>query len=900
MKARNILLSICIAFLGVFSIGILVESPVSAQGYCFSDADCGACFWCQISNGSCIYQSGGCGYTQCSAQNPCPVGQYCNSGVCVDNPGGGGGCMFDYDCNQFDPCRRCNTGTGGCELDPYCIAPPTNTPEPTNTPLPPIDTPTPPPAGVTITPEPTLIPDGQPCPVGGSPLCASGYCSSGVCRAVTGIGSTCSGTQSCVTGYCDVAANPRVCRDTKPAGASCNNPYECASGYCLEQQFPPYSRICGTPSQGSYCNGSDLSVCGQNFYCNGASCRPKFSLGASCSFSNQCLSGYCNGTCQNDPGGAVRSPNGFACSQNQNCASNNCDNGICRGTPFVPTAVPTNTPIPTATPLPTSTNIPTATPTVPVNTPTPTYAITGNVFIDTNNNRVKDGSEINYNGPLTIDSTRGRITRIVNGSFMVEELYDGDSATISYASLPAGYQMIYPLNGPPPSFIVRVGQSCNVDTTTGGQCDGSGNVINLNFAISDAPSWIQTIDSNMRVDTGFNMNIPTSPACTGPYASATSPGTQTQIALTAVGASNSAGGYPPSNAVDGNTNTDWNAGRIAPQDITLRLTNPTALTRLRLHVNQSPNGNTVHEIYVGSTQANMTLRRTVSQFTSQGQWIEVNFTPAIPNAQYMQIRTTVSPSWVSWFEIEAYTTTSTPGIIFTGDQTATFGTGQSSEKGWVIGGASYPEVFRSSRSSLPLSYASVLAAAQKGGQQIINLTDVQGCSNPDLCALPSNLASGVYKTTNRNMTISSAFTVAANRNIVILVDGTSIIRAPITVPAGSTLTYIVKNDLTIDTTVGQAAACNGSNSLEGFFVSGRNITVEGTNNCSIGADLQLRVGGTFIANANLQGGSFVNNRDLCGGNAQYPSILFSDRPDFVMNAPAILKRKSLIYQEVAP
>jgi hypothetical protein len=255
---------------------------------------------------------------------------------------------------------------------------------------------------------------------------------------------------------------------------------------------------------------------------------------------------------------------------------------------------------------------------------------------------------------------------------------------------------------------------------------------------------------------------------------------------------------------------------------------------------------------------------------------------------------------VAWFEIEAYTSSATPGVIYTGDQSASFGSGQSSSTQWVVGGSGYPEVYRPGKSSLSLSYASILAAAQKAGLQITELQTVNGCNNLDACVLPPDLATGVYKTTSHNMTISGAFTVGANKNIIILVDGASAIRAPITVPTGSTLFYATRDYLIIDKTLGQTPSCNGTNDVEGFFSSGNSIFVEGNNNCSVGADKQLRIGGTMIVNANLQGGSFSNNRDLCAQNPQYPSVLLSERADFILNAPNILKRRNLTYQETAP
>jgi hypothetical protein len=178
----------------------------------------------------------------------------------------------------------------------------------------------------------------------------------------------------------------------------------------------------------------------------------------------------------------------------------------------------------TVIPTPTSTPTPTVTPTpIPV-----TYTISGNVFNDTNKDNLRDNGEQNYTGAIDITSTGGAISTN-NGNFTITGLSPG-TYTISYTNLPTGYNMVYPKNGPPPSFLVTVGPSCSTDTTTGASCS-NGNITNLNFAITNSLPWVQLIDLDARVDTGFTSNIPASPnpQCGGSAitqdASATTPGT---------------------------------------------------------------------------------------------------------------------------------------------------------------------------------------------------------------------------------------------------------------------------------------------------------------------------------------------------------------------------------------
>lgn len=144
------------------------------------------------------------------------------------------------------------------------------------------------------------------------------------------------------------------------------------------------------------------------------------------------------------------------------------------------------------------------------------YTISGNVFNDINKNRLKDADESNYQGQITMSTTGGVIT-VNAGSFTIANLPAG-TYTVSYTSpMPSGYQLVYPFNGPPPSFRVTVGPSCIVDVATGASCT-SGDIINLNFAITNSIPWIQIYGLDARLDHGFTSSIPSSPTYP-PYAS---------------------------------------------------------------------------------------------------------------------------------------------------------------------------------------------------------------------------------------------------------------------------------------------------------------------------------------------------------------------------------------------
>ncbi|MGH7203076.1 MAG: SdrD B-like domain-containing protein [Candidatus Levyibacteriota bacterium] len=103
-------------------------------------------------------------------------------------------------------------------------------------------------------------------------------------------------------------------------------------------------------------------------------------------------------------------------------------------------------------------------------TPTPvTYTINGSVFTDSNKNGLKETGEANYAGTPTITASRGTVTTHSDGTYTISNLTAG-SVTVSYTSLPAGYSLTYPLNGPPPSYQVTVGSGCTTNGANGASC----------------------------------------------------------------------------------------------------------------------------------------------------------------------------------------------------------------------------------------------------------------------------------------------------------------------------------------------------------------------------------------------------------------------------------------------
>lgn len=109
-----------------------------------------------------------------------------------------------------------------------------------------------------------------------------------------------------------------------------------------------------------------------------------------------------------------------------------------------------------------------------------------------------------------------------------------------------------------------------------------------------------------------------------------------------------------SNVLDGSLGTNWNSGGAAPQWIMLDLKSPTTINQIKLTINQTPTGRSIHEISGGPNPSSLSPIITLDQITSNDQTITVSLPKPISNIQYLKITTTLSTSWVSWKEIKIY------------------------------------------------------------------------------------------------------------------------------------------------------------------------------------------------------------------------------------------------------
>lgn len=159
------------------------------------------------------------------------------------------------------------------------------------------------------------------------------------------------------------------------------------------------------------------------------------------------------------------------------------------------------------------------------------FTVSGDVFVDSNIDGVQQGSESNYparpsinftNTSLRISQDQEYITTRTDGSYTIYNVITSNM-TVSYNSLPAGYYMTSPLNGPPPSFRVHPGFGCSTNGAPGATCN-AGDINNLSFGIVNDRPWIQSVCGDIRMDNGFSNPEPliggyaiiTNGSCTNP------------------------------------------------------------------------------------------------------------------------------------------------------------------------------------------------------------------------------------------------------------------------------------------------------------------------------------------------------------------------------------------------
>jgi hypothetical protein len=140
-------------------------------------------------------------------------------------------------------------------------------------------------------------------------------------------------------------------------------------------------------------------------------------------------------------------------------------------------------------------------------------SISGGVFLDENDDGVKQGAEPYTTGAadsphLTV--TAGGRTDNQSGQFSLAGFSAGSgSISVSMSAPPAGFRATWPTNGSR-SVSVNVGTGCTDNPDNHWDCSG-GNVTNLNFGITpdtQVDRWLQAEGGDIRADNGLNNIVP--------------------------------------------------------------------------------------------------------------------------------------------------------------------------------------------------------------------------------------------------------------------------------------------------------------------------------------------------------------------------------------------------------
>jgi hypothetical protein len=119
-------------------------------------------------------------------------------------------------------------------------------------------------------------------------------------------------------------------------------------------------------------------------------------------------------------------------------------------------------------------------------------------------------------------------------------------------------------------------------------------------------------------------------------------------------------GYPKVSASSGDPSQLlnkglWNACNFASPSQWVEYDFGTAVTvdTLKLVVEQTPSGDTVHHVKGGDSPTALNQLTSVTGHTVNGQKLKVNLNS--PKIRYLRIETVQSPSWVAWREIKIKT-----------------------------------------------------------------------------------------------------------------------------------------------------------------------------------------------------------------------------------------------------
>lgn len=166
------------------------------------------------------------------------------------------------------------------------------------------------------------------------------------------------------------------------------------------------------------------------------------------------------------------------------------------------------------------------------------------------------------------------------------------------------------------------------------------------FAAGDPQMW-NALSSGGLIGQGLGPRLRPDPCAAAPW--------NGNLALNKPTTASASGDGPSANAVDGLLANSWGAGGYPPQWIDIDLGGVVSVGRVRLFVNQFPDGTTIHRVYGRPSTADpWVLLHEFNGHTVDDQVLEHQPGSAWTNVRYLRVETYASPSWVSWKEIEVY------------------------------------------------------------------------------------------------------------------------------------------------------------------------------------------------------------------------------------------------------
>lgn len=244
---------------------------------------------------------------------------------------------------------------------------------------------------------------------------------------------------------------------------------------------------------------------------------------------------------------------------------------------------------------------------------------------------------------------------------------------------------------------------------------------------------------------------------------------------------------------------------------------------------------------------------------------------------------------IRWDKITGYPNTITPPLTFT--STAGLGTAgvvfsgiltDGSLTPWKVGGA-YPDLYTDSHSFVPTSFDILKNTASVLTNPTYPIVDIGSkCSTPNQytnCTVSSLVSGTVYTTPAGTSLTLNAYSppAAPTGNYIILVNGNLTINGNIIIPVGSTAIFSAKGNITVS---------SGVTEIDGLYSADGDFNANSTT-------CPLSVKGAVVANAGRSGKTF-NETNNCGNS---PSVVFTERPDFLLNYPSLVKYTPRTWQE---